>query len=286
MVLEMRSCRYENSSSSSMYGLYSSPPPAPVPPSLGERPPWPVVPFPPSGSSPVPDASTDYKIPLRLKVPISCDDKNVTDCKMRAVPSPVTSTSSDGRSSAGDDNEEHVPHVLAPPFQGHAQRRCLLWACKACKRKTVTVDRRKAATLRERRRLRKVNEAFETLKRRTCSNPNQRLPKVEILRNAIDYIESLEELLHGSQTLPRTDRRQFRDPDSGSGGSDYTAANSPPYLADRLHHYDSHNNYAPINGMESQANSISSLDCLSLIVESITPHTANIMSSVTSERQF
>lgn len=41
-----------------------------------------------------------------------------------------------------------------PGAQG--QRRCLLWACKACKRKTVTVDRRKAATLRERRRLRKV----------------------------------------------------------------------------------------------------------------------------------
>ena len=34
---------------------------------------------------------------------------------------------------------------------------CLLWACKACKKKTVTVDRRKAATLRERRRLRKVS---------------------------------------------------------------------------------------------------------------------------------
>ena len=53
----------------------------------------------------------------------------------------------------------------------------------------------KAATLRERRRLRKVNEAFEALKRRTCPNPNQRMPKVEILRNTIDYIESLEELL-------------------------------------------------------------------------------------------
>jgi len=52
-----------------------------------------------------------------------------------------------------------------------------------------------AATLRERRRLRKVNEAFDALKRRTCPNPNQRMPKVEILRNTIDYIESLEELL-------------------------------------------------------------------------------------------
>jgi hypothetical protein len=40
-----------------------------------------------------------------------------------------------------------------------------------------------------------VNEAFEVLKRRSSANPNQRLPKVEILRNAIEYIESLEDLL-------------------------------------------------------------------------------------------
>ena len=59
----------------------------------------------------------------------------------------------------GEDSEEHVPHVLAPPShnQGHTHARaCLIWACKACKRKNVTVDRRKAATMRERRRLRKV----------------------------------------------------------------------------------------------------------------------------------
>lgn len=47
--------------------------------------------------------------------------------------------------------EDHVQHVLGP------SRRCLAWACKACKRKTAAVDRRKAATLRERRRLRKVS---------------------------------------------------------------------------------------------------------------------------------
>lgn len=96
------------------------------------------------------------------------------------------------------DQHRHVGHVLAPGFHG-PNRRCLLWACKACKKKTVQVDRRKAATMRERRRLRKVNEAFEVLKKRTCPNPNQRLPKVEILRNAIDYIESLEDLLQGSR---------------------------------------------------------------------------------------
>lgn len=57
---------------------------------------------------------------------------------------------------------DHVPHVLAPtgdvlaPAGAVHARACLLWACKACKRKNVTVDRRKAATMRERRRLRRV----------------------------------------------------------------------------------------------------------------------------------
>lgn len=56
---------------------------------------------------------------------------------------------------------EHVPnpHVSASNSP-HGPRSCLLWACKACKRKADTVDRRKAATLRERRRLRKVSLRF------------------------------------------------------------------------------------------------------------------------------
>ncbi|RUS71728.1 hypothetical protein EGW08_020510 [Elysia chlorotica] len=129
-----------------------------------------------------------------------------------------------------EDDDDHIPHVLAPGYHG-PNRRCLLWACKACKRKTVTIDRRKAATMRERRRLKRVNEAFDTLKRRTCPNPNQRLPKVEILRNAIDYIESLEELLHGnahlgSAKLPRGGREDGigtanNDNNSSSSGSEY-----------------------------------------------------------------
>ena len=121
--------------------------------------------------------------------------------------------------NTSEDGEDPVQHVLAPGFHG-PNRRCLLWACKACKRKTVTIDRRKAATMRERRRLRKVNEAFETLKRRTCPNPNQRLPKVEILRNAIDYIESLEEMLHGNR-MGRNVDEHINDNGSTSSGSDY-----------------------------------------------------------------
>ncbi|KAL1443722.1 hypothetical protein MTO96_030204, partial [Rhipicephalus appendiculatus] len=103
-------------------------------------------------------------------------------------------------------------HVLAPcGAAGNGApglRRCLAWACRACKRRTMAVDRRRAATLRERRRLRRVNEAFEALKRRTCANPAQRLPKVEILRNAIEYIEGLEDLLEAADGA-RTANRLF-----------------------------------------------------------------------------
>lgn len=58
-----------------------------------------------------------------------------------------------------DNSESSEEHVLAPVSgcMASPNRPCLVWACKACKKKTVTVDRRKAATLRERRRLRKVS---------------------------------------------------------------------------------------------------------------------------------
>ncbi|KAK3097004.1 hypothetical protein FSP39_005517 [Pinctada imbricata] len=201
-----------------------------------------------------------------------CDGKGSPHCS-----SPTKEENEDLETIASsEDGDEHIPHVLAPGFHG-PNRRCLLWACKACKRKTVTIDRRKAATLRERRRLRKVNEAFETLKRRTCPNPNQRLPKVEILRNAIDYIESLEELLHGNR-IARDDHCN----DSGSTGSnsDYMTVNSPPFYNDKLHHHvgEIHNGFSHTNGFDQshhqqqQNPSVSSLDCLSLIVESISPN--------------
>ncbi|MGH0122626.1 UNVERIFIED_CONTAM: hypothetical protein FKN15_029055 [Acipenser sinensis] len=86
-------------------------------------------------------------------------------------------------------------HVFAPPGFHHRASPCLLWACTVCKRKSVTMDRRKAATQRERRRLKRINEGFEALKRKSVPNPNQRLPKVEILRSAIQYITRLQTLL-------------------------------------------------------------------------------------------
>ncbi|XP_030633602.1 myogenic factor 6 [Chanos chanos] len=110
--------------------------------------------------------------------------------------------------TGGDSSGEE--HVLAPPgLQPHCEGQCLIWACKICKRKSAPTDRRKAATLRERRRLKKINEAFDALKKKTVPNPNQRLPKVEILRSAINYIEKLQDLLH---TLDEQDKTSNNDP--------------------------------------------------------------------------
>ncbi|XP_063986640.1 myogenic-determination protein [Diachasmimorpha longicaudata] len=175
------------------------------------------------------------------------------------------STSADGDETTNEsESVEHVPHPhVLDASSPHGPRRCLLWACKACKKKTVTVDRRKAATLRERRRLRKVNEAFEVLKRRTSNNPNQRLPKVEILRNAIEYIESLEALLQGNRST------------SQDHVSENTSGESPQYVTDRLRQFsDPLARFQPINGFAGTESSTSqssgsSLDCLNMIVQSI-----------------
>ncbi|XP_069095103.1 myogenin isoform X2 [Pleurodeles waltl] len=85
----------------------------------------------------------------------------------------------DGRVLSGNGLEEKLSPMSSMGQQEHCPGQCLPWACKICKRKTVSVDRRRAATLREKRRLKKVNEAFEALKRSTLLNPNQRLPKVQ-----------------------------------------------------------------------------------------------------------
>lgn len=98
---------------------------------------------------------------------------------------------------------QQQPQHVRVPGGLHQAGHCLLWACRACKRQSSRADRRRAATMRERRRLSRVNDAFETLKRCTTSEPEQRLPKVEILRNAISYIESLQEALRsGDDSVP------------------------------------------------------------------------------------
>ncbi|KAJ7329865.1 hypothetical protein JRQ81_016039 [Phrynocephalus forsythii] len=172
----------------------------------------------------------------------------------------------------GSDGEEE--HVRAP--RGHPQAGpCLLWACKACKKKSSTGDRRKAATLRERRRLKKVNQAFEALKRCTAAaggNPSQRLPKVEILRNAIRYIESLQELLREQvHTYYRLPGQRCPEPTSPTSGcSDGLVVCDSPVWSRRNSTYDSVYCADPPNGYPSKVNTaLSSLHCLSSIVDRI-----------------
>ncbi|EFA05645.1 transcription factor SUM-1 [Tribolium castaneum] len=169
-----------------------------------------------------------------------------------------------GESSLESDDEKELNHVLEPQNANCGPRKCLAWACKACKKKTVAIDRRKAATLRERRRLRKVNEAFEVLKRRTCNNPGQRLPKVEILRSAIEYIEYLEEILQGAKSPSEAENII-------STTSNYVNCPSSQFVSDRLHAFGSPlSRLPPPNSGFESGSTASSLDCLNLIVQSIT----------------
>ncbi|XP_035251172.1 myoblast determination protein 1 homolog 2-like [Anguilla anguilla] len=179
-----------------------------------------------------------------------------------------------GLLKADDHRHNEDEHVRAP--SGHHQAgRCLLWACKACKRKTTNSDRRKAATMRERRRLGKVNDAFETLKRCTSTNPNQRLPKVEILRNAISYIESLQSLLRGQEENYYPVLEHYSgDSDASSPRSNCSDGmmdfNGPTCTSRRRKSHDSAYFTETPNDSRSNKNTVvSSLDCLSSIVERI-----------------
>lgn len=180
-----------------------------------------------------------------------------------------------------DDHHHNEDEHIRAPSGHHQAGRCLLWACKACKRKTTNADRRKAATMRERRRLGKVNDAFETLKRCTSTNPNQRLPKVEILRNAISYIESLQSLLRGQEDnyYPVIDHYSG-DSDASSPRSNCSDGmmdfNGPTCTPARRSNYDSsYFNETPTAAARSDKSAVvSSLDCLSSIVERISTETS------------
>ncbi|PWA30175.1 hypothetical protein CCH79_00014948 [Gambusia affinis] len=191
--------------------------------------------------------------------------------------SSLYSNSNDSPLSPGQDNvpsetggeSSGEEHVLAPPgLQSHCEGQCLMWACKICKRKSAPTDRRKAATLRERRRLKKINEAFDALKKKTVANPNQRLPKVEILRSAISYIERLQDLL---QTLDEQEKIQngtslnTKEPNLAS--DEYQWKKSSENWRTSADHSN-----AAINQREvtSESSASSSLLRLSSIVDSIT----------------
>ncbi|NWW97668.1 MYF6 factor, partial [Caloenas nicobarica] len=175
--------------------------------------------------------------------------------------------------SSDSSGEEHVlaPPGLQPP---HCPGQCLIWACKTCKRKSAPTDRRKAATLRERRRLKKINEAFEALKRRTVANPNQRLPKVEILRSAISYIERLQDLLHRLDQQEKMqeiggDPFSFSPKQGNIPGSDFLSTCSSDWQSVSDHSRALGVSSPKEGGSIVESSASSSLRCLSSIVDSI-----------------
>ncbi|XP_074554495.1 myogenic factor 5 [Halichoeres trimaculatus] len=165
----------------------------------------------------------------------------------------------------GSEEDEHIRVPGAPHQPGH----CLQWACKACKRKSNFVDRRRAATMRERRRLKKVNHAFEALRRCTSANPSQRLPKVEILRNAIQYIESLQDLLREQVEnyygLPGESSSEPGSPLSSC--SDGMADSNSPVWQQLNANYSLSYSYAKNDASGDKPAGASSLQCLSSIVD-------------------
>ena len=74
--------------------------------------------------------------------------------------------------SMGDSD---LQHLVVHHHQDGGEPQCLVWACRACKRMRRVLDRRAMATVRERKRLSKVNEAFECLRQHTGSSSNHRL---------------------------------------------------------------------------------------------------------------
>ncbi|XP_046729782.1 myogenic factor 5 [Silurus meridionalis] len=182
------------------------------------------------------------------------------------------------------DEDEHV----RAPGGLHEAGSCLQWACKACKRKSSSVDRRRAATMRERRRLKKVNHAFEALRRCTSANPSQRLPKVEILRNAINYIESLQELLRErvENYYSQESSSEPASPSSSSTCSDSMAECSPVWSQISLNPAAGVYSYETQNeGVTERSAGATSLQCLSSIVERLSSSSTDALSPSPCESQ-
>lgn len=69
---------------------------------------------------------------------------------------------------------------------------------KKTRRRVATLAQRRAANIRERRRMFNLNEAFDKLRRKVPTFAyEKRLSRIETLRLAITYISFMNELLNG-----------------------------------------------------------------------------------------
>lgn len=71
------------------------------------------------------------------------------------------------------------------------------------RRRVATIAQRRAANIRERRRMFNLNEAFDKLRRKVPTFAyEKRLSRIETLRLAITYISFMSELLSGTHKEP------------------------------------------------------------------------------------
>ncbi|XP_070489817.1 protein Fer3 [Chironomus tepperi] len=74
---------------------------------------------------------------------------------------------------------------------------------KKTRRRVATIAQRRAANIRERRRMFNLNEAFDRLRRKVPTFAyEKRLSRIETLRLAITYIQFMSELLTGQPSSP------------------------------------------------------------------------------------
>lgn len=90
---------------------------------------------------------------------------------------------------------------------GGSQKSSMSASAKKIRRRVATLAQRRAANIRERRRMYNLNEAFDKLRRKVPTFAyEKRLSRIETLRLAITYIGFMTELL------------QTTRPPSGAGG--------------------------------------------------------------------
>ncbi|XP_013117126.1 protein Fer3 [Stomoxys calcitrans] len=88
---------------------------------------------------------------------------------------------------------------------------------KKVRRRTASLAQRRAANIRERRRMLNLNEAFDKLRPKVPTFAyEKRLSRIETLRLAITYIGFMTELLNG--TPPNTPKSQTSDPYGSMNG--------------------------------------------------------------------
>lgn len=84
---------------------------------------------------------------------------------------------------------------------GHSSRSKATSSSSKKRKRVATVAQRRAANIRERRRMFNLNEAFDKLRRKVPTFAyEKRLSRIETLRLAITYISFMDQVVRGAET--------------------------------------------------------------------------------------